>query len=210
MGTRNLTMVIMGGKTRVAQYGQWDGYPKGQGATILNFLKSTDLNHFSGQLKKVRFITEEDKKKREEFLKSIGSTDGWINMEQSAKYDNEFPYDSRDIGGQILKMIDISTDDEIVLIDSTNFAQDSLFCEWAYVVDLDKRKLEVYKGFVKVPPENPDSRFGNELPEGEEYYPVQIAGEFDIDNLPEEEEFFDYFKKLEDEEDDDDLSDPNS
>ena len=39
MGTRNLTCVIKDGKYRVAQYGQWDGYPEGQGMNILNFLK---------------------------------------------------------------------------------------------------------------------------------------------------------------------------
>lgn len=40
MGTRNLTVVIKKAKPVVAQYGQWDGYPSGQGATVLNFLKS--------------------------------------------------------------------------------------------------------------------------------------------------------------------------
>ena len=40
MGTRNLTLVKdKEGKTKVAQYGQWDGYPEGQGSTILNFIK---------------------------------------------------------------------------------------------------------------------------------------------------------------------------
>jgi len=29
MGTRNLTIVTSNGKTKVAQYGQWDGYPGG-------------------------------------------------------------------------------------------------------------------------------------------------------------------------------------
>ena len=38
MGTRNVTMVIHKGETKVAQYGQWDGTPDGQGVTILGFL----------------------------------------------------------------------------------------------------------------------------------------------------------------------------
>ena len=40
MGTRNLTAVFMDGEYKVAQYGQWDGYPSGQGVDILNILKN--------------------------------------------------------------------------------------------------------------------------------------------------------------------------
>jgi len=39
MGTRNLTCVVSGGKYIIAQYGQWDGYPSGQGVTALEFLR---------------------------------------------------------------------------------------------------------------------------------------------------------------------------
>lgn len=35
MGTRNLTAVYLDGQYKVAQYGQWDGYPEGQGITAL-------------------------------------------------------------------------------------------------------------------------------------------------------------------------------
>ena len=38
MGTRNLTMVIHKEEPKIAQYGQWDGYPSGQGSTALKFL----------------------------------------------------------------------------------------------------------------------------------------------------------------------------
>ena len=41
MGTRNLTAVMIDGEYKVAQYGQWDGYPSGQGLTCLHFLRET-------------------------------------------------------------------------------------------------------------------------------------------------------------------------
>ncbi len=45
-GTRNLTCVVVGGEYKVAQYGQWDGYPSGQGLTALNFLRGMDREAF--------------------------------------------------------------------------------------------------------------------------------------------------------------------
>jgi hypothetical protein len=49
MGTRNATIVIKDNKTKVAQYGQWDGYPSGQGVTALNFLRQANLSQFLGE-----------------------------------------------------------------------------------------------------------------------------------------------------------------
>ena len=36
MGTRHLVAVIHKDEYKVAQYGQWDGYPSGQGDTVLD------------------------------------------------------------------------------------------------------------------------------------------------------------------------------
>lgn len=35
--------------------------------------------------------------------------------------------------------------------DSTDFGQDSLFCEWAWIVNADDRTLDCYQGFQKKP-----------------------------------------------------------
>ena len=186
MGTRNLTMVIKSKRTRVAQYGQWDGYPEGQGATILNFLRECDMERFKKRVETgVHFLTTAEQKKRKTFLESIGSKNGWMNMDQADKWHQEFPYDSRDIGGEILRMI-YDSNEKVGLVNSANFAKDGLFCEWAYVVNLDTMKLEVYDGFHESGDEN--SRFGNEPGDGG-YAPVQPVMEFDLNNLPTEEEF---------------------
>ena len=40
------------------------------------------------------------------------------------------------------------------MIDNADFLRDSLFCEWGYVINLDKGVLEVYRGFQKAPSKN--------------------------------------------------------
>lgn len=43
---------------------------------------------------------------------------------------------------------DLSAYDEVDhMIDSSEFLLDSLFCEWAYIINVDVGVLEVYKGF---------------------------------------------------------------
>lgn len=84
MGTRNLTMVIQDHETKIAQYGQWDGYPEGQGLTILSFLEEKEnMQKLKELLSKIRFENEQDIKEKKEFSKSIGAKEGWINIPQS-------------------------------------------------------------------------------------------------------------------------------
>lgn len=187
-------MVIHNGETKVAQYGQWDGYPEGQGATALNFLLNTDIDAFKKNLEKVRFANDADEKEQEKFLASIGCKDGWMTSEQSAKFDAKYPYHTRDHGAEILALI-MKAKGEVVLNDNTAFAADSLFCEWAYVIDLDKQTFEVYRGFHKSPLKKKDRFFSLQTDKREGYYPVKLAASFNINELPTESAFIAKFTR---------------
>ena len=163
MGTRNLTMVISNGKPKVAQYGQWDGYPDGQGKTILSTLKRIDAAgewaKFKTKIDNLNWLTDKQAKK----------------IDADKLWDIHYPYLSRDAGGKIIEAIHFGkmtvsedynkkTEVKVNIIGLTNsedFANDSLFCEWAYVVDLDKNTFEVYKGFNLSPLKN-NERFYSE------------------------------------------------
>jgi len=216
MGTRNLTMVINKGKTKVAQYGQWDGYPSGQGATILEFLK------FLGTDKKVKETllkeSKENGRAREdvkEFLKlknlSIKmfkerlESLSFFNKKEIDLINEDFnkslverPYLSRDTASEILWKIAEGNVDK--LISNENFAGDSLFCEWAYVVDLDKNTFEVYKGFNNETIDETERFFHLQKEEEEEYKPVTLLKSYDLNNLPTLEEFLELEKEEEEEE----------
>lgn len=184
MGTRGLTAVYHDGSYRVAQYGQWDHYPEGQGLRVLDFCAANlttaeKRQAFATCLDKVRFSTNDDE------LRSSKTIPGT-------------PYASRDHGAYILRLVQ-EADGEVVLFNHIDFAGDSLFCEWAYVVDLDKATLEVFKGFNKTPLD-PSERFAS-FANGGNYQPVRLAGSFSLDALPSEEEFLAKFATGDDEED---------
>ena len=60
MGTRSLIAVKSNEKYKIAQYSQWDGYPDGQGKTVLEFLRSIvkkgRVIEFKNQLDKCQLL----------------------------------------------------------------------------------------------------------------------------------------------------------
>jgi hypothetical protein len=150
MGTRHLVTVRNEGEYVVAQYGQWDGYPSGQGITILGFLNSEgNIEKLKEALKKVRFIDFKgrDKEFIEEYEKNAPE---WSSDPDNRTFEQRRwfkSYCSRDVGGEILENIAVSTDSEILLKNSLDFGDDSLFCEYAYTIDLDKNTFEIYEDF---------------------------------------------------------------
>ena len=202
MGTRHLTCVVKDGEYKVAQYGQWDGYPEGQGKTVLNFLKN-EMNRelFENKISKVSFITSEENQAR--WVEAGAEPNSqWVSMDVSDKHKKMYPENSRDTGAEILSLIQ-NSDRPVKLQNDLDFAADSLFCEWCYVVDLDKNTFEVYEGFNQQPLDENERFYGlNYDPEHrtEKYYPVKHVITFSLDCLPTEEEFLNTFKNNEEEE----------
>lgn len=193
MGTRNLVSVMKNKEYKVAQYGQWDGYPEGQGLTVLNFLRECDLEKFKQQIDKCTFIEDDNYIKAAYEELGIDISSGYITMEDSARFEDEYPQLSRNMGGKILEFI--YDNDNVLLKNEIEFAKDSLFCEWAYVVDLDKNTFEVYEGFNKEPLSK-DERFYDSADKNG-YYPVKHVATFNLDSLPTQNDFLNYFKKEE-------------
>jgi hypothetical protein len=186
MGTRNLTMVVLDGQTRVAQYCQWDGYPVGQGATVLKFLQNWNRETFIKNLRETKFIDEAHVNK---LWEQMGAKNGMVTMDVADRMEKQYPQFERSLGAGVLKQIQFGKIKE--LQNEEAFAADSLFCEWAYVIDLDKNVLEVYKGFNKKPLKE-GSRFSHLMETAtshdKEYYPIRLAKSYPLDNLPSQEQ----------------------
>lgn len=195
MGTRSLTCVVLNNEFKVAQYCQWDGYPSGEGLTVLEFLH--DLMNTPGKetifrlkISALEWISDGELK---EMWKSVDADDSnWVTFDDLARFRNKWPHLDRGHGAQILETI-MTVNSEIKLKDDHEFGFDGLFCEWAYVIDLDKRQLEVYDGFHKE--SAPDGQRWTGPVDKNGYGPIQLKKTYSFDELPENDVFINELKK---------------
>lgn len=203
MGTRNLVAVYIDGKYKVAQYGQWDGYPDGQGITVLHFLREQmNADVFRQALRNSSYMRHEN---LIDLWKSYGmDVNGVISTENYEKLKCDYPQFSRDTGAEILQFIQ-SHPEGVVLEDHIKFAADSLFCEWAWIIDFDTGTFEAYKGFNETHELTRDDRFYFLKDyESDSYHCITLLAQWSLDNLPTDEDFLATFETEDEEEDYDD------
>jgi hypothetical protein len=127
MGTRGLTKVIKNDKVVVAQYGQWDHYPSGQGLTALRFLRDeANVEKLDKGLYWLYEVNDEDIEKTAE--------------RTGDNFQTAYPSLIRDTGAEILELIANAKGAVPVLL-NTDFENDELFCEGVFTVDLDKKRF---------------------------------------------------------------------
>jgi hypothetical protein len=125
MGTRGLTKVIKNDKIVVAQYGQWDHYPSGQGLTALRFLR--DESNVDKLDKGLYWLYETNDEDIEKTAERTGDN-----------FQTAYPSLIRDTGAEILELI-ANAKGAIPILLNTDFEKDELFCEGVFTVDLDKK-----------------------------------------------------------------------
>lgn len=203
VGTRHLTIIYLDGDYKVAQYGQWDGYPSYTGQSIVDMLKGINLEIFALAVRNVEEISQEQVMK---LWQDLGADDsGFVSMDISSQFADLHPELHRNTGCDIIEIIK-ETGGRIKIAKELEFAADSLFCEWAYVIDLDSGELEVYEGF-NTEPLTENERFyflqeiSLELPHRDKtFYPVKFLTKFPLNNLPEDIEYAIYGDEPEGEE----------
>jgi len=204
MGTRHLTCVFINGEYKVAQYGQFDGYPRCAGSQILSFLRGEpvtdrkniwtdapmygvenvvyDQELFVKNLLKCEYLShdEVDKKYGKE-------------LKDSDKMEKDYPCLFRNIS--VLALPYIQKNGGVDLINMIEFSGNSLSCEWTYVIDYDKNIFEVYKGFVK---EDSGGRFAEffrkkDKEDKTQYFPVKFVKSWKLKKLPSNKTFLKSF-----------------
>ena len=190
MGTRHLIAAKVDGEYKLAQYGQWDGYPEGQGVAVLDFLvNKMDRDAFLAALRNCHFV-DWQKDVAPELVRFGADPDDHysIRLDDYHRFTAAHPEWSRDTGAKILD--EIQSRGGCGLKNDLYFAADSLFCEWAYVLDFDAGTFEVYEGFNKLPLSDRDRfYFLEEKAEGD-YHPVRLRDAWLMCDLPQTKEDF--------------------
>ena len=132
MGTRHLQSVIdKKGKLRISQYGQWDGYPSGQGLDILKYLRGANLERYQRNLNEIKPITAKQIKQVEEF-------ENW---------NEAFYFLSRDCGARIHQMIEWGACPFVLL---HNEQKSKAGCVGFFTIDFQKNTFTTeYEGTTK-------------------------------------------------------------
>jgi hypothetical protein len=178
MGTRGSVGVIYQEKEKLG-YNQFDSYPDGLGKDILNIVTKINRENEWSILKD-----------RISKLKNVGEREIMDTriMEKYKKY-SDLSVSEQKLSDPYCLFRKIQGVDWIEKVYSgdledyplnNEFIKDSLFCEYAYLINLDTMKLEFYSGFQESPQK--DNRFGQTINE-DGYYPCRLVGLFDISDI---------------------------
>lgn len=176
MGTRGLFGMRKNGQDK-AVYNHFDSYPEYLGKEFLSFIKMNGPEKLSQFFDNIKLIDADvnPTQEQKEYCKQMG----WFDNTVSNQSDNDWYCLLR--GTQDLdawqKCID--KNQEIYLDNYIDFIKNSLFCEYAYIFDLDTNVLEFYVGFQKLP--QVGNRYGI-MPENR-YYPCKLVLTIPLDEI---------------------------
>lgn len=177
MGTRGLYGFVVDGVAK-ASYNHFDSYPENLGESVVRFLVENDIDAIKEFAKKIKLVNQGEIVD-EEFLRENG-------FDEDEDYSKHDYYDAlRDYQGELDK---IFQDNMTLMTDDISFIKDSLFCEWAYLINFDTEELEVYKGFQKSPPKNNrwfDPNETREVIDSNEYFPCEMITAIPFEDLKE-------------------------
>jgi hypothetical protein len=186
MGTRGAVGFFHKGVTK-ASYNHYDSYPSGLGIDVLDWArKQDDLSSLAEKVDNIKMVSE-DKKPSKELLEKAREL-GLINLDVSTQSEKDTYCVLRNAQGDLGAYIDVG-----YMIDGEPFLSDSLFCEWAYIVNLDTEELEVYKGFQT---KKGKGRYVGTTPEPTSwgspgYWGVSLIKTYPLSSLPGHDTFID-------------------
>lgn len=162
MNTRGAVGFRINGQDKVT-YNHSDSYPSYLGAKVAEFIRKTSDAELFHIAERIRLVSDETPPTPEEMVKYSVYGDEEVGNQTL----NEWYCLLRETQGDLTPYRDDGLD---VMIDSSSFLLDSLFCEYAYIINVDTNELEFYTGYNK---RKGKGRYGAEKDENG-YYGVRL------------------------------------
>jgi len=188
MGTRGALGFFKNAEHKVT-YNHFDSYPEGLGLQVLEFCKKHSVSQMNKMFKEIELVDRNSKPTKEQRAKI---PDEAIDLAVSEQSEDDWYCLLRNAQGDLEAYGEIG-----FMIDNHNFLYDSVFCEWAYIINLDEEMLEIYKGFQN---KKPAGRYSHIKPDENGYYAVSLVMEYALESLPENAKFLKDLIKEEEEE----------
>ena len=165
MGTRGCYGFRKNGIDKLT-YNHYDSYPDYLGKIMVTFCKETSLDEMNEIYDRLILVNENDKPTQEQ----IEECKRYYNGDVSCKTPEDWYCLLRNAQGDL----DAYKNGLKYMIDSCGFIKDSLWCEYAYIINLDTYKLEFWVGGQ----DKPDiyNRYGVER-DGD-YYPCKMMASY--------------------------------
>lgn len=138
MGTRGACGYYVNGKEKVT-YNHFDSYPGGLGNNVVEYIRTHPILDIKKVAEEIELVESNSIPTPKQIKECVKYTD----LTVSERSTSEWYCLLRETHGDL----NVYHDGLKYMIDSSNFLKDSLFCEWAYIINVDTNKLEVYKGF---------------------------------------------------------------
>ena len=143
MSTRGALGFRLHGQDKVT-YNHSDSYPSWLGVRVLSFVRNTTEEQRTAIVEKIILVDDYTTPTPEQIQICVDA--GMCNLTVANQSEKDWYCLLRNAQG------DLNTYRTIpFMVDSAHFLEDSLFCEWAYIINLDDKTLEIYNGYNKNP-----------------------------------------------------------
>jgi hypothetical protein len=140
MGTRGAYGFRINEQDKVT-YNHFDSYPSCLGKEVMSYIARTPLDRMKQVAARIKLVDRESAPSPE----LIHKYKSYANLRVSQQRYEDWYCLLRETQGDLFPY----NNDLEHMIDSQDFLSDSLFCEWAYIINLDAGRFEVYRGFNK-------------------------------------------------------------
>lgn len=160
-------------------YNHYDSYPSWLGSKVLEFCKNHSIEELNDIYDKIIMVNEQDTPTEEQIRECIAN--GYVDFSVSSQRQDDWYCLLRECQGDLECLA--KAEHHAYMIDNNDFIKDSLFCEYAYIINLDDEVLEFYNGFQERPQMN--NRYGTQPYEGysSTYYPCKLSLTIPLDEI---------------------------